>query len=398
MDMSSKISLKKLVLTSLLIVSLAGGGAVVNFGFVFASELSVNELVRKHDEHWESINSIQMFYTKHWKSSVVSRSLPNCYWESDGKRSRAIVMSLDSFSANKNGNPIVTEMCEDVFCDNGVLYRLTVPRDKYPLKEIQLCDYVSLKEEGYHASFVPEGGTKGTDVRMYSPLPTYFLVHTEEAVKTLLELVNKYPSRIVSTQKNDLGDDIVEIAIECNVDGHEHFVPWKMNVFINASKGYNIDSIREWTKTKGVFAIELIAERDVKKYVEIDGNWIPYHWESVLHNGDPSVGIHSSFVVEHCRINDTFESYLESFRFPTNFVVYELIPRNRSRIIHIWGPNNQPAHSFDETLKFMEFFSNECIMRERPQEHKHLAFRITLVIFGLIMIAIALYRLYAKDK
>jgi hypothetical protein len=363
-----------------------------------ANDQGLLEVVKKHEDMWKNRDTIQLFFTKHYKSSVISRSLPNGYWEFGDGKTRSVTTTLDSFSSDKNGNPVATEMCVDFFCDGKDTYILTVPRDKYPLTEIRLCDYVALKDEGSYATIFSGGVSGGVDVRSRFLLPRYFSVHTEDTVLSLLELVDKYSAKIVSFQKNTSGDDIVEIRIECHADTHEHLSPWSGRVLINMSKGYDIEGYQFSTTTKES-VVELITECAIKKHVKInEKHWIPCEWEVIRHNGDSTVGIRTSFIVSDYKINGTAESRLDNFRFPTNFVVGEYVTGKSGMIMHIWGPENKPARSFDTGKEYVEYYSKMCMTGEIQQENKHIALRISLVVLGLIMIVIALYRLYAKDR
>lgn len=365
------------------------------FNMACANEPELLEIVKKHDEMWKKVNSIQLHYTKHYKSSVISRSFPNCYWESGGDKCRAIIAHLDSFSTDRNGNTAAVEMREDFFGDGKDLYHLVVPQNKYPLTEIRLCDYFSMKDEGCHADIIRGNASY---MLLFFPLPRYFFVHTEANGVTLLEIVNKYPSRIISSSKSLSGDDIVEIAIESHIDTHKSFGPWKNTVFINTSKGYNIEGHRSFLQTKEKPPVEISGEMAVKEYTKIEEYWIPRNIEFILHNGEPSKGIRTNFVLDDCKINDTSQSRLNDFCFPTNFFVNEHLVGDQPWRGHIWGPDNKPIRSFDKSTEFMEYYAHECMRGELPQENKYLVLRITLVIAGLMMIGYALYRLYTKDR
>ena len=365
-----------------------------------ADELDLLEIVKKHDDMWKGITSIQLSYTRHYKTSIVSWTFPNCYWESAGSRVRAIVGDFGNFSTDKNDKPVFTERCEDFFQDGTKRYTLKVPQNKYPLLEIQLCDYKNLQHgEEYSASII---STDDSYVHLNFPIPRYFFVHTDENVKmTLLELVSKYPSKIASFKKNAFGDDIVEIAVESLTDGqHKHFGRWTMKVLINMSKGYHIEDQRFFTTTKEKPSIEIIMEKFVKRYTLFGGHWIPSDIENVVHNGEPAKGAGAEIVVEDCQINSTSKSRLDDFRFPTNCIVREQLSGNKPQQTHIWGSENKPARTFDDALKFLEYFADECPPGEglQPLESKYIAFRIAMVVLGVVMIIVALYRLYAKDR
>ena len=369
-------------------------------GLLNANEPDLLEIVKKHDDTWKEMDSIQLFYTKHYKSSVISRSLPNGYWEFGNGKTRSVATILDSFSSDKNGNPIAVEMCVDFFCDGKDIYVLTVPRDKYPLTEIRLCDYADMKEEGSNATIFSGGIPGGVDVRSRFLLPRYFPVHTEDTALSLLELIDKYPAKIVSSKKNTSGDDFVEISIECHSNTHEHLGPWSGSILVNMSKGYNIEGYRFSTTSKSKPPVKLFTECAVKKYIKIkEEHWIPSEWEVVKHNGDSTVGIRTSFIISDYKINGTSESRLDNFCFPTNFVVGEFRAGKSGMITHIWGPENKPVRSFDAGKEYVEYYSKMCMTGKMvPQWNKHLALRISLVVLGLIMIIIALYRLYARER
>jgi len=386
--------LVKFVLLSLLMI---WGSLYVSSNGVRADESDLLELVKKHDDQWKEIDSIQLSYTRNYKSSIIVKFFPDCYWESDKGRVRSIIALHDSFSTNKDGKPVIVDVCEDFFYDGSDSYRLTIPRNKYPLTEVQLCDYAFSRNEGYSASIV-SGSV--FDVRLGFPLPRYFSVHTEKRGLTLTELVNKYPSKIISCSTSPSGDNLVEISIECNIDNHEHFKPWKLNISINLSKGYSIESYHRSTLTKREPLIELITEGVAKNYIEIEGKyWIPSEWETIQHNGNPPLGIRTNIVIDNCRINNTLESRLNDFRFPVNFLVNDQSQVNQPPKLHIWGQENKPIRSFDTTLKFMEYYSSECMSGEIPPRSDYFALRIVLVILGLILIVVALYKLYyAKNQ
>ena len=370
-------------------------GLAAPFNEACADESELIELVRKHDGQWKKIKSIQLSYTRDGKFGGIVKPFPGCYWESDGDKSRATVIYLDHFSTDKNGNPVAEEMRRDVFCDGESRHELIIPSSEYPLDKVQLCDLV-LRDEKYQA-WISFRGT--FDTRFYFPIPRYFFPHTETNGLTLLELVTKYPSNVVSSSNNSSGDNIVEIAIESRIDNHESFGHWKTTLLINTSKGYNIEARRSSVQTKEKPPVELIEEVTVKKYAEIDGYWIPCVVEIILHNGEPEKGNKTNFIITDCKINDTSESRLDDFRFPENLIVYGKMSDNQPENIHVWGADNKPARSFDEMTDFLEYYTNECMSGgELPQRDRHLALRITFVVFGLIMIAVALYRLYAKER
>ena len=85
------------------------------------------------------------------------------------------------------------------------------------------------------------------------------------------------------------------------------------------------------------------------------------------HNGNVAVGIITS-VVHDCRINNTSESRLDDFRFPTNFVVNELPAGKQPGKLHIWGSENQPVHTFDKIEDFMKYYTDECQYEELLQQ------------------------------
>ncbi|MDR0520942.1 MAG: hypothetical protein LBH00_03705 [Planctomycetaceae bacterium] len=387
----------------LLIASFAASGCLVLLpDAAHADEPDLKELVKNHDDQWKKINSVQIFFTKDYTTGVVSKSFPGCYWESEGGKSRAVVISLDSFAEDENGKPIASEMCDDIFCDGKDSYRLTVPRDKYPLKEIQFCDYFnSLKDKGYSAVFVPDGaGSTGADVHLFFPLPRYFYVPAETKGMTLPELVHKYQSEIASSGKNSSGDDVIKMIVAARTGQHEYFADWELCVFINIDKGYSIDSYRYSAAAGKNSSVKIITECAVKQYRNVKGEyWIPGDWETIQHNGDPAFGIRTRFVINDCRINETSESRLHDFRFPVNFPVSELTPVNQPEKIHVWGADNKPACSFDDKMEFWKYYKNECQPQaERPQRNTVLAFRLTMAVLGLMFIAAALYRLYAKKR
>ena len=285
------------------------------------------------------------------------------------------MIDLGIFSTDKANRPVAVKMRRDVFYDGEKLYTLIIPQDKYPLPEIRLCDYAFLRDEGYDGTIIPGGLF---DARTYSPVPRYFFVHTEEKGLTLLELVNKYPSRIVSSYRNESGDNIVEIAIEVgsHLDNRANLGPWKGIVRINTSKGYNIDSSWFSTLTKDKPPVDLIAERSVKNYTKIGEHWVPGKIEFLLHNGEPEkISNKTNAVINDCKINDPSGSRLDDFRFPTNFVVHEVFLGNQPTVTHIWGAENKPIRSFDKILEFLEYYSNECMTGELPQENKVLLIR-----------------------
>jgi len=360
---------------------------------VVASEPNALEIVKKHDDAWGKIKSIQFTYTWGHNFDGVDKSFPNCYWESEEGKSRDISVFIDDNM----------ELCKDFFYDGENSYQLTVPQNKYPIKDMKFCDYVGsgLGSEGYSARFIP-GNIKSMvdDSRFRLPPQRYFFVYGEETWMTILELVNKYPARIVSIRRNASGDDLVDIVIECNMDTHELLEPWTLKVSINTSKGYNIDSDRLSAVTKTKLPIELITESTVKKYVEIKGGyWIPSDWDTLIHNGNPEVADRVNYVINDCRINGTLNSRLNDFRFPTNSPVIEATPADHPEKVHIWGENNEPVRSFADHEAFMEYRYNECLYGKfLPQKSEYLLLRISLVVLGLIMIIVALYRLYAKER
>ncbi|MCL2005057.1 MAG: hypothetical protein FWG73_02725 [Planctomycetaceae bacterium] len=329
-----------------------------------ANEPDLLEIVQKHDEQWEKINSIQTRFTQHFETTLISRSLPGGYWELDGNKSRFIARQLDCVANDQNGNPIPIEIVEDYFYDGEKTRFLAVPRDQYPLKEIRFCDYADLKDQGADAGIFSDGFYVR---KMYWRflLPRYFSVHTEDDSLSLLELVRKYPSRIGNVRKNASGDEIIEIVIEDDTDEHSHFGPWVKTVFINTSKGYSIDGYRSFTLTKGQPPVEIIAECTVKDYAKVgEEHWIPVEWSTIVHNGDPAVGIQTSTVLDEFRVNDTLDSRLNDFRFPNNFVVREPMKDGSRERVHIWGPENEPVRSFDGKMEFNHYYLSRCVFSE----------------------------------
>ena len=374
------------------------GGLVVSSDVIRASEPELLEIVKRHDDMWKTIGSIQLSYTRSGSFGAINGVLPGCYCETDGNKIRVILVELGNFSTDKANRPVAVKMIRDIFYDGEKLHELKIPQDKYPLPKIRLCDYVFLRDEGYVGTITPRSFF---DALIYFPIPRYFFVHTEKGGVTLLELVNKYPSRIVSSYRNESGDNIVEIAVDVgnHLDNRAELGPWKGIVRINTSKGYNIDSSWFSILTKDKPPVDLIAERSVKNYIKIGEHWIPEKIEFLLHNGEPEkISNRTSGVINDCKINDSSESRLDDFRFPTNFVVHEQLPGDQPTVTHIWGAENKPVRSFDIILEFIEYYSNECMTGELSQENKYLALRISLVVLGLIMIAVALYRLYAKER
>jgi hypothetical protein len=377
----------------LLFQIVVGVSLAVLFNEVFANESDPIELVQKHDEQWERIKSIQLSYTRNYVSDGVSISL-DCYWESQGERSRAIVATLD-------GNNVA--MRRDSFNDGKNLYRLTIPQDKYPLDDMKLCDYASFlgNIEGCDATFIPAGVRSiGTDIRLNFPLPKYLFVPTEGNLMTLSELINKYPSRVVSVKKNSSGDGVAEIIIESESHVSNRRLPgtWILQVYINTGKGYKIDGYRLSAVIQTAPLIEAIMERTVKKYSEIEaGYWIPSEWESIEHSGNPASDSAMNYIISNVRINENPTPRIHDFRFPINFPVLELTPADQPEKIHIWGADNKPSRTFANHVEYIEYYADECPPGELlPQENKYLALRISLVVLGLIMIIVALYRLYAK--
>jgi len=225
-------------------------------------------------------------------------------------------------------------------------------------------------------------------------------VHTEKELTTLLELVNKYPSKVFSKRKNTSGDDIVDIVIDDHIGEHGQLKPWSLNVSINTSKSYNVDRYRLSAATKIEPFVEVVEEIVVKKYLEIKpGVWIPSDWESVQHNGNPSNGSRVNFVINDCRINETAQSRLNDFRFSTNLPVLERTQASQPEKIHIWGAENKPSRSFDDHIAFLDYYSEECPLGVNISPRSdYFALHIGLIILGLIMIAVAMYRLYAKER
>jgi len=116
-------------------------------GSSFAGEADAVGLVERHDAFWEEMDSIQIVYTRIYKVDNAIRSFPNCYWESEGSKARAIVLSQTNS----------LEVFEDCFYNGKDLYQFTVPRVEYPpMTEFRLCDFEKLSSEGYRATFIPE--------------------------------------------------------------------------------------------------------------------------------------------------------------------------------------------------------------------------------------------------
>jgi hypothetical protein len=211
-----------------------------------------------------------------------------------------------------------------------------------------------------------------------------------------MEVVNKYPSKIVSSKKNEFGDNLIEIAIESSDDKHKTFYPWKINVCLNTSKGYNIDRYEIFFETKTKPSVKLMTECAVKKYQEIkDGIWVASHIEIVNHNGNLNEGIRTNYVFKKINV-DPLEPWLNDFQFPENMVVREQSINGHK--IHIWGKANKPVHSFDRVENFLEYYTKECQMNEQIPEKNYYFFRILFIVLGLFLIVIGLYAKWRKQR
>lgn len=382
-DISMNDAIFPRVFLFLIIVWSGLGGMSVQ---VRAGESDVLEVVRKHGDTWKSISSIQLSFVRHYKTRTVPTTIPNHYWESDGTRVRSIT-----------GHPGDTVICRDLFYDGQKRYMLSTPLDKYGQSEVRLCDYYALlQDEGYSATIIPSS----SDFYMHLsfPIPRYSFVHTDEGIKmTLSEIVEKYSSKIVSFKKNASGDNLVEIVIESLTDGgNKDFGSWTVRVLINTDKGYHIEEYRYLTTTKAAPPVNLIAENIVKKYALFGTHWMPCEIESIQHNGDPTKGYRTSVVIEDCKINDMSGTRLSDFRFPANLIVSEQSVGNQPGKLHIWGSEGIPIRSFDNGLDFEKYYADECRYVGSLSENKYLAFRILMVILGIIMTIIAIYMLHAK--